>query len=169
MSTGTATSTGSGNALKVAGVIILILAGLGFASAKGWISPGGDPSEPGGAPEEEPRLVILTAAWGHFEPGQGTWPDGEPRREFRDDDRDVTITYWVDGVQHAATRDDRPGEPWTEYLALHSGAEVRLLVEQHGVGGFLMCSISANGKVLLPSGYMHRNDAGDCDVSGVVP
>jgi hypothetical protein len=54
MSTGTATSTGSGNALKVAGVIVLILAGLGFASAKGWISPGGDPSEPGGAPGEEP-------------------------------------------------------------------------------------------------------------------
>lgn len=169
MSTGTATSTGSGNALKAAGVIVLILAGLGFASAQGWISPNGDPSEPGGAPEEEPKLVILTAAWGHFEPGEGTWPDGRPRQEFHDDARDVTITYWVDGVEHAATRDDRPGEPWTEYLALHPGAEVRLLVEQHGVGGFLMCSISANGKVLLPNGYMHRNDAGDCDINGVVP
>ena len=169
MSTGTATSTGSGGALKVAGVVILLIAALGFATSQGWISPGGDPSEPGGAPEEEPKLVILTAAWGHFEPGEGTWPDGEPRRKFRDDDRDVTITFWVDGVEHAATRDDRPGEPWTEYLALHSGAEVRLLVEQHGIGGFLMCSISANGKVLLPNGYMHRNDAGDCDVNGVVP
>lgn len=162
------TTTSSGNGLKAAGVIVLILAGIWFAADRGIIGGGGDPSEPGGAPEREPRLVILTAAWGHFEETGETWEDGEPRSAFRGDDRDMTITYWVDGVRYPAVRDDEPGEPWTEYLALHEGAEIRLLVEQHGAGGFLMCSISSNGKVLAPNGYMHRNDAGDCDVNGVV-
>lgn len=155
MSTGTKSNASA--ALIGVGIVILVLgvAGTWFSGQEG------DPSEPGGAPEEEPRLVILTAAWGHFEHEEQDW-------RFRDDDRDVTITFWVDGVEHSATRDDEPGQPWTEYLALHPGAEVRLLVEQHGYGGFLMCSISSNGKVLSPNGYMHRNDAGDCDVTGVV-
>lgn len=160
-------TTSSGNGLKAAGVIMLILAGIWFMADQGIIGGGGDPFEPGGAPEREPRLVILTVAWGHFEDTGETWKDGEPRSVFRSDDREMTITYWIDGVRYPAVRDE-PGSTWTEYLALHEGAEVRLLVEQHGAGGFLMCSVTGNGKVLEPNGYMHRNDAGDCDVNGVV-
>lgn len=161
-------SKSSGSGLKAAGAALLILAGIWFLADRGIIGGGGDPFEPGGAPEQEPRLVILTAAWGHFEDTGETWEDGEPRSKFVNDDREMTITFWVDGILYPAVRDEQVGSPWTEYLALHEGAEVRLLVEQHGTGGFLMCSISANGKILLPNGYMHRNDAGDCDVTGVV-
>jgi hypothetical protein len=49
------------------------------------------------------------------------------------------------------------------------GTEVRLLVEQLGQGGFLLCQITADGEIVAPNGYMHRNDAGDCDAEGVVP
>lgn len=108
--------------------------------------------------DEDRKIVVLTVVAGRFTDGK-----------FEGSGRDLTITYWVNGERFAADRDEPEGGPWNEILALSSGAEVRLLVEQHGEGGFLMCNISSEGRTLSPNGYMHRNDAGDCDVNGVVP
>lgn len=126
-----------------------------------------DDAEPGSGPvdplllpdpEDDRKLVILTVAWGQFRDNS-----------FVGDEREITITYWVDGDRHSAVdRDDDSGSTWTEYLVVPDGTEIELLAEQGGTGGFLMCSIAANGKTLFPDGYMHRNDAGDCRARGIV-
>lgn len=163
MSDNQATKNGAGAVLGVLG-LLAVMAGLGMTFLGGQ----DDNEVTGSEDRESARLVVLTGVWGHFEPGGGMDGNGEPTSLFVGDDRDVTITYFIDGVPHAATRDEVQVGVWAEYLAIHPGAEVRLLIEQHGVGGFLMCSIMVNGRTLTPDGYMHRNDAGDCEVSGIV-
>lgn len=163
--------TGSGAALKAIGVIVILLGAIGYAGSQGWIGGtggDGDPLDTEGGPEESARLVMLSSTWGHFEDTGEVWEGTDkPKLRFVVDDRNVTITYWIDGVRYLATRDDDPGEPWVEYLALQPGTEIRLLVEQHEYGGLLTCWISVNGTT-LPGGFMERNDAGDCDITSVV-
>lgn len=163
MSGNQATKNGAAAVVGVLAVLAII-AGLGMT----FLSGQDDNEATGPEDRESARLVVFTGVWGHFEPGGGTNGNGEPTSIFVGDDRDLTITYFIDGVPHAATRDEVQVGVWAEYLAIHPGAEVRLLIEQHGTGGFLLCSITVNGRTLTPDGYMRRNDAGDCEVSGTV-
>lgn len=160
--------TGSSNAVAaVIGTlaVFMLLAALGMSL---W---GRDqPQEPGLGTNPEDldpnrKLVHFSVNWGHF----GTDEDGIER--LLPDDRDLTINYWIDGNRFAVPGGPDPYEEgaWNEYHALSPGVEVRLRVEQHGTGGFLQCWIMANGEFVRPNGYMHRNDAGDCTVDGIVP
>lgn len=99
---------------------------------------------------------------------QVIWADLDANGNRVGSDRSITITYFLDDVRYAATRDEK-GSLWTETFAVPRGTQVILLVEEDERGGYKECLIRIDGKIALPGGYMHRNDAGDCRVEAVVP
>lgn len=99
---------------------------------------------------------------------QVIWADLDANGNRIGSDRSITITYFLDDVQYTATRDEE-GSLWTETFAVPRGTQVILLVEEDERGGYKECLIRIDGKIALPGGYMHRNDAGDCRVEAVVP
>lgn len=99
---------------------------------------------------------------------QVIWADLDANGNRIGSDRSITITYFLDDVRYAATRDEE-GSLWTETLAVPRGTQVALLVEEDERGGYKECLIRIDGRIALPGGYEHRNDAGDCRVEAMVP
>lgn len=99
---------------------------------------------------------------------QVIWADLDANGNRISSNRSITISYFLDDVRYAVTRDEE-GSLWTETIAVPRGTQVTLLVEEDERGGYKECLIRIDGKIALPGGYMHRNDAGDCRVEAVVP
>lgn len=162
----TATKAGSGNAsaaLIGVGLVVLILAGVGY-----WFSGQADPTEEP-TPEEERHLVTFEVLWGTLEDTGETYEDtGKPVRHFRSSDRELTISYWINQERHTADQHDSDSDDpgiWRHHVAVPAGSTVRLLVEQHGEGGWLACIIKQDE---LTVAMTTRNDAGDCEAEHIV-
>lgn len=61
---------------------------------------------------------------------------------------------------------DWHGSRWNTTQRAWPGAEVELTVEAVGQGRYINCIAEVDGEIV---DYMHRNDAGDCKVSYVIP
>lgn len=161
---------GSGGALKAAGVVVLILAGIGFASSQGWFSGGPDPdTDPGSdAPK---KLVTFEAVWGQIRDTGEVYEDtGKPVERLECDDREVNLTAFVDGEAQIL---DPMGEDALEpcvvrySVAVIEGSELRLLFEEVGAGGWKLCVIYVENRIALPNGWAVQTAGGDCEVWGL--
>lgn len=82
--------------------------------------------------------------------------------------RKVTMTWEINGKTKTISQYT---SPWMREEIVRKGDIADLTVENHSTGGFLQCAIKIDGRIPIGVGnsYMHRNDAGDCEVSIVVP
>lgn len=160
MSTSTQSSSGT---VVVVGIAVVVAAlFFGFQS---WFS--GEPDPELERPDQDRRVIELQAVWLERQVDEhiiDPWDDRAGERLVAPQ-RDVTITYWVDGDQHSVIWDEEERGHWKEHFAAPVGSHIRLLIEQGSSGGFLQCHILQDGTMVA---YEHRNDAGDCNLEWVV-
>lgn len=168
-----------------AALLSLTFAGI-MEMPKGCGSGGsGDINHPdvSAAPAPEPTQAKTKAR------NERSYPTPEkPRRNIRfqvimEPKRTVDVTWTVSGPSTAGAPKgnvlvlDRVGQWGYIHIGAESGDLATLFVENRGVGGLTQCAIYVDEKLLLPNPakgehwnpYMHRNDAGDCDTSVIVP
>lgn len=157
------TSTKSGNGVFIGVVVVIcVLVGV-MAVSNGWF---------GGAPDlddtdQERRIIELQVVWLDRERDEHVidpWDDRAGERVISPN-RDVTITYWIDGEQHAGVWDEDDRGLWKHQFAAAVGSHIRFLVEETARGGFKQCHILQDEQLV---NYEHRNDGGDCDLEHVV-
>lgn len=155
MSTATRTSS-SGGALKTAGVIVLIIGAVGFASSQGWFGGRQSPEEE--RTEQERERVTWEVIWGQVIDTGETYEDtGKPRRRFEcDPDRVLDIRTYVDGEETRRFQDETDHDPdqegrcmWRFHEVVPRGSELRMVVTSEG---YMMCQIRVNDVIALPNG-----------------
>lgn len=165
MSTGTATATKGGSGTLVgAFVVFIVLVGM-MVISNGWFSGVPDPDLED--TDQDRRIIELQVVWLDRERDEHAidpWDDRAGERVISPN-RDVTITYWIDGEQHAGTWGEDDRGLWKHQFAAAVGSHIRFLVEETSRGGFKQCHILQDEQMV---NYQHRNDGGDCDLEWVV-
>lgn len=171
-------SDGSAGAIKAAVVIIGIGVLIAFGTVQGWWGGEADPSEED--TDQERVEVTWTVLWGRVvDTGEAYEDTGKPITRFECDERELTITTFVDGEPSVydqydsdADRDEEPCTfRWHE--SVPRGSELRMLVEEIGEGltpvneRWKMCQIDVDGRMALPNGWAVQDAGGDCEVWGL--
>lgn len=74
--------------------------------------------------------------------------------------RQMSVTYWIDGVKQP-NPDLKSYDPfWEETFNGVTGQIYKMQVEQHGLGGYLQCEITQNGKLAAAENV--KESAGEC-------
>src|SRR5690554_1969505 len=179
MAVGTQASTSSGipTSWKVGAAVIGLLILVGYGGARGWWGTGPDPSEED--TDQERVQVTWTVLWGQMRLTGEVYEDtGKPKRDLLCDERDLTITTYVDGEpavhdQYDSDAGDDERCTWRWHQAVPKGSELRLLVEEGSPGGtpvnerWKMCQINVDGHMALPNGWATAPQGSDCEVWGV--
>lgn len=166
-----------GGGLTAAGVIVLLLAGVWFAADRGWI--GDNPPGEEEQTEQERVRVTWQLWWGYIpETGEVYEDTGKPKSSLECDERDLTITSFVDGEPTVHDQYESDAEvtercTWRWHQAVPQGSELRLLVEEGSPGGtpiderWKMCQIDVDGHMALPNGWAIAPQGSDCEVWAV--
>jgi len=180
MAVGTQASTSSGipASWKVGAAVVGLLILVVYGSAHEWWGIRPDPSEED--TDQERVQVTWTVLWGQMRPTGEVYEDtGKPKHDFLCDERDLTITTFVDGEpavhDQYASDADLEKEPctWRWHQAVSRGSELRLLVEEGSPGGtpvgerWKMCRVDVDGHMALPNGLAIAPQGSDCEVWGV--
>lgn len=162
---------------KVGAAVIGLLILVGYGSVHEWWGPGLDPSEED--TDQERVRVTWQVWWGRIpETGEVYEDTGKPKSTLECDERDLTITSFVDGEPTVHDQYDSDAEvtercTWRWHQAVPRGSELRLLVEEGSPGGtpiserWKMCRIDVDGHMALPNGLAIAPQGSDCEVWGV--
>lgn len=159
-------------AIVVVGVIVMV------GANEGWWGGEPDPTE---EDTDQERSEITWQLWWHQTVPTGEFysDTGKPKYEMRCDERDLTITTFVDGESTVHDQYDSDAnleeEPctWRWHQVVPKGSELRLLVEEGSPGGtpvderWKMCQIDVDGHMALPNGWATAPHGSDCEVWGV--
>lgn len=161
----------------IIGIVVVAVITIVGANEGWW---GGEPDPTEEDTDQEREQVTWQVWWGQIvDTGEVYEDTGKPKGDFRCDERDLTITTYVDGepaVHDQYDSDaDREAEPctWRWHQAVPRGSELRLLVEEGSPGGtpvnerWKMCQIDVNEYMVLPNGWATAPQGSDCEVWGV--
>jgi hypothetical protein len=131
------------------GLVLLIVVAIGAAMF--YSNSMGESEEfyqyPG--PDEERRNILLIVGWNNPV------------------NREITISYWIDGYRHAGLPDEGHDEgDWRTTFWARPGEKVELLAENVSRGGDLGCFILDEAQMVRRK--LRRQDLGDCRLTHIV-